>query len=159
MEEKIVWSIRPSLWIYAGRISVVAIILIAYWSYGRELGFGNFTGIVDAALYGLCGFVLAILFLEYITTSYVLEPTRLIVRKGILAQYRNEVELYRIKDYTLVKPLLLRIVGVSNLQLHTSDYTSPNLKLQGLYSGDFKLNEIRKMVEKMREEKGVFEVD
>ncbi len=39
--------------------------------------------------------------------------------------YENELELYRVKDIVLNEPFLLRLVGLSNIVLVTSDRSTP----------------------------------
>ena len=115
-------------------------------------------------LYLSCIFLLPLPFAlwKYLTTrmtSYTLKADRLICQQGIIHRTQDEVELYRVKDYTMVAPLLYRWLGIVNLVLFTSDKTHPTLVLKGIH-GAYQVKElIRKQVEKLRVEKGVREID
>lgn len=98
-------------------------------------------------------------FLETYVTSYKVSPDRVEYRHGLIIAFRDEIEIYRIKDYQLIKPLYLRIFGLSNLELTTSDHTHPTLILHAIRHGEKTLEEIRNRVEGMRERKGVREID
>ena len=93
------------------------------------------------------------------TTSYQLTADRLICQQGIFYRTQDEVELYRIKDYTVTAPLLHRWLGLANLVLITSDRTHPELVLKGIPDA-FQVKElIRAQVEQLRTQKGVREID
>src|SRR5215213_10492146 len=50
---------------------------------------------------------------------YELTTERLKLRQGVLNKRLDEVELYRVRDYRLEQPLLIRIFGLSNITLGT----------------------------------------
>ena len=54
-------------------------------------------------------------------TTYELTSQRLRIRSGVLNRRVDELELYRVKDYAMEQPLLLRMVGLGNLTLADSD--------------------------------------
>ncbi len=91
--------------------------------------------------------------------SYRISEERVTYRHGLLIAVRDEVELFRVKDVQLVKPLFYRIFGLSNLYLHTSDSTHPTLPLGAISNGEITLNSVRSRVEIMRSKKGVREFD
>ena len=49
-------------------------------------------------------------------TIFELSKDRLKLKKGILSQQIDETELYRIRDYEVSKPFILRIFGLGNLK-------------------------------------------
>jgi len=98
-------------------------------------------------------------FLETYVTSYKVSPERIEYRHGLIIAVRDEIEIYRIKDYQLIKPLHLRLFGLSNLELATSDHSHPTLMFQAIRRGESTLEEIRNRVEVMRQKKGVREFD
>jgi len=83
------------------------------------------------------------LFLIVATTSYTLTNSRLIIKEGILHQIRDEIELFRVKDYQLRSPLALRIFGISHMVIISSDATNPIKKLLGLKKAEAKMNVMR----------------
>ena len=93
------------------------------------------------------------------TTSYQLMTDRLICQQGVFYRTQDEIELYRIKDYTVTAPLLYRWLGLANLVLITSDRTHPELVLQGITDAYQVKELIRTQVEALRTQKGVREID
>jgi uncharacterized membrane protein YdbT with pleckstrin-like domain len=93
------------------------------------------------------------------STRYTLTAERLVCQQGVFYRKQDEVELYRIKDYTITAPLLHRWLGIANLVLITSDRTHPELVLKGI-SDAYQVKElIRTQVEQLRVQKGVREID
>ena len=98
-------------------------------------------------------------YLQAHTTYYTLTGERLICQQGVLHRTSDEVELYRIKDYTIVSPLLYRWFGLADLVLMTSDQTHPTLVLRGITDAHAVKELIRQQVEILRVQKGVREID
>ena len=116
-------------------------------------------------LYGLFFWLVFPLFiilwkwLEVKNIKYELSSERLKTRSGVLNKTTNELELYRVKDYRLDRPLLLRLFSVGNLVLETSDKSSPTVVIQAVPDGEELLGKIRHYVEIRRDQKRVREVD
>jgi hypothetical protein len=66
------------------------------------------------------------------TTKYCASSQRLIVEEGSLHSVNRPYELHELGDAVIVKPLLLRLFGVSNLEI-----TKPPVKLYGLRNADY----------------------
>ena len=98
-------------------------------------------------------------YLQVRTTRYTLTPERLICQQGVLHRSSDEVELYRIKDYTITASLLDQWLGLSTLILVTSDQTHPTLVLRGIIDANAVKEIIRNQVEALRTQKGVREID
>ena len=92
-------------------------------------------------------------------TKYELTTERIKTKSGILNKITNDLELYRIKDYTLEQPFLLRIFGLSNIKLKTSDKSDPLLSMIAIENGEDILEKIRFYTEEARKNKGVKEFD
>jgi hypothetical protein len=82
------------------------------------------------------GGLLTLLFLAYLlkltTTKYYASSQRLIVEEGSLHSINRPYELHQLGDALIVKPLLLRMFGVSNLII-----TKPEVKLVGLRNAEY----------------------
>jgi uncharacterized membrane protein YdbT with pleckstrin-like domain len=65
-------------------------------------------------------------------TSYKITDTRLIVEKGIFTKKREEIRLFRIRDISLKRNLLERMLRIGDITLHTTDTTTPTYKLRNL---------------------------
>lgn len=97
--------------------------------------------------------------LDTYCTIYILTSQRLRIKTGILNRYSEEIELYRVKDTSVYEPLFLRIFSKGNLELVTSDRTSPELTLRGVNAPRLLNDRIRVLVEQCRTDKGVREID
>lgn len=84
---------------------------------------------------------------------------RIRIYEGILNQQINEVELYRVKDTRIVKPVWLRAFGLSNIVLQTSDRSLPEVNIRAVRNGIEIREKLRKQVEILRDKKRVREVD
>jgi hypothetical protein len=82
------------------------------------------------------GGLFLLLFLAYLlklmTTKYCASSQRLIVEEGSLHSVNRPYELHQLGDAVIVKPLLLRIFDVSNLEI-----TKPPVKLYGLRNAEY----------------------
>jgi uncharacterized membrane protein YdbT with pleckstrin-like domain len=92
-------------------------------------------------------------------TVFELTSQRLRVRSGILTRRLEELELYRVKDYTLEQPLLLRPFGLGNLLLHTSDATTPEVHIRAVAGAEQLRELLRGAVQAERDRKRVRELD
>ena len=92
-------------------------------------------------------------------TIFELSKNRFRTKTGILSQKIDEVELYRIRDYEVYKPILLRIFGLGNLTLITSDKSHPRITLNAIIKLADVMETFRANVEKSRKDTGTKEVD
>lgn len=92
-------------------------------------------------------------------TVYELTTQRLKVTSGILTRKLDEVELFRVKDYSMEQPLLLRMLGLGNLTLITSDVTCPNVGLEAIPEVNDVREKLRNAVQAERDRKRVREMD
>lgn len=97
--------------------------------------------------------------IEVRSRLYELTTERLRIRTGVLNKSTEEIELYRIKDTQLVEPFMYRLFKSGNLILHTSDRTTPVIFLEAIPEAETLKEHIRRIVEQLRFEKGVREVD
>ena len=67
--------------------------------------------------------------------------------------------MFRVKDITLHQSFWYRLLGISVIRLSTSDKTSPTHSIVGVVDGKKLREQLRSVVEKRREEKGVVERD
>jgi membrane protein YdbS with pleckstrin-like domain len=90
---------------------------------------------------------------------YELTTERLKITEGILNKVTDTLELYRVKDIETRQPFLYRMVGVENVQMNTSDTSSPFIFIEGIPSTVGLADKIRNQVEAIRAQKGVREID
>lgn len=91
--------------------------------------------------------------------QYRLTTQRLVTRTGILTRRTDEIELYRVKDFTFVEPFLPRLLGLGTLDIVTSDQTSPHVVLRNIRGADKVKEQLRQQVESLRDKKRVREID
>ena len=137
MEEKVIWVGGPSQWTNFGIYVLcflfcwlVIPIFIALWKY------------------------LAV-------KSWKIEITdqRIIEEKGVFSKTTDELELYRVKDIRLEQPFWLRLVGLSNILLATSDKTHAFYTIPAIKTGKEIKEQLRIAVDIRRDIKRVRETD
>lgn len=134
----------------------------------KALWSGTPSQVINLPVYILCAilfwlviplFVILWRWLVVRNTKYELTSERLKMRRGVLNKHMDEVELYRVRDYKLEEPLFLRLFGLGNITLRTSDRSHPVLSLRAIRNGEQLYDQIRDAVEQCRARKGVREVD
>jgi uncharacterized membrane protein YdbT with pleckstrin-like domain len=100
-----------------------------------------------------------IVYLRTRFTIYELTEERFREKTGILSQKIEELELYRVRDYTVEKPFIMRLFGLGNLILVTSDKTNPKIYLYAIRNVESVRDVFRKNVEATRKKTGTKEVD
>jgi len=86
---------------------------------------------------------------------YQVTTERIHLRQGVLSRKTDDLELYRVKDYLLVEPFLLRLFGLGNIVLTTTDEANPTLVIKAIPEIQLLRDQIRKQVELCRTRKGV----
>ena len=100
-----------------------------------------------------------IIYLKTRFTVYEVTDQRIKLKTGILNQEIDECELYRVRDYKVVKPFFQRIFGLGKIELVTSDRSNSNINLNGIKDPENLYNLIRDNVEKIRRKPGTREID
>jgi uncharacterized membrane protein YdbT with pleckstrin-like domain len=91
---------------------------------------------------------------------YRLTTKRVVVETGILNKRLEQVDLYRVSDYTVLRPLGQRIMGTGNLILTTLDHTSPHVAVSNIKTDVVALYErIRVATEAEKRKRGVRVMD
>lgn len=93
------------------------------------------------------------------STSYELTSQRLKIGTGILNRKLDELELFRVKDYAMDQPLFLRLVGLGNLTLVTSDASTPTVAIRAIANVEDVREKLRNAVQAERDRKRVREMD
>ena len=131
-DENILWTARPS------QVTNLVSYIFLFW-----------TIVVPIVVY-----------LKTRFTVYDLTNKRLILRTGVLTQTIEETELYRIRDYHIVKPILLRIFGLGNLHIYSEDKSSEQwLVLYAIKDVEKIKDLLRNNVEEVRKQTGTREID
>lgn len=152
-EENVVWKGRShqivNIWPLLISLLLIILILVGAYYWSKWLAIAALIPLVYAGWIWLG------------TKLMVFEFTseRMRIYEGILNQEINEVELYRVKDTRLEKPFWLRLFGLSNIVLQTSDRSCPEVNIRAVKNGAEIREKLRKQVETLRDKKRVREVD
>ena len=128
----------------------------------KQLYIGRPSQILNIVLFILWSWTLLIPIIIYLKTRFtVYEVTdqRIKLKTGILNQEIDECELYRVRDYKVVKPFFQRIFGLGRIELVTSDRSNSNINLNGIKDPESLYNLIRDNVENIRRKTGTRELD
>ena len=90
---------------------------------------------------------------------YELTTERLKITEGVFSKVTDTLELYRVKDIETRQPFLYRMFRVENVQMNTSDTSSPFIFLEAIPCSVGLADKIRNQVEIIRQQKGVREID
>ena len=141
--------------------------LVHFWSYLLWLLVA--VGIVVGAtvslnplIYGALVIPLGGILIRWVVTRstvYELTSQRLRKTSGILNKKLDELELYRVKDSTLEQPLLLRMFGLGNITIMSSDVSLPMLVMSAVPGAYEAREKLRAAVEAERDRKRVRDVN
>jgi len=161
-EERLVWKGSSSQWINLGAYLMCALVFALFVAltiyFRRSIGGGVVIGLVTVLLLLPPGYALVRWFLLR-ARLYEVTSERIKVSTGILTRQTVSLELYRVKDYTLVEPFLMRLLKLGHVVLVTSDPTTPRLELTAVPNAKVLFNDVRTCVEQRRDLKRVRALD
>ena len=91
--------------------------------------------------------------------KYEITTERIRTSTGILSRRTSELELYRVRDYTIVEPFWLRLIGRGNLLIETADRSTGNLVLRAVPGVSALKDQVRVHTERMRQLRGVRDLE
>jgi uncharacterized membrane protein YdbT with pleckstrin-like domain len=112
-----------------------------------------------AAVFTL-GLWLIVRYFQTLGRSYRITTRRIVVESGVLSKKLEQIDLYRVADYTVERPFGQRIMGTGNLLLKTFDKTTPELNVMWIKTDVVRLYErVRSATEADKARRGVRMVD
>lgn len=91
---------------------------------------------------------------------YRVTSRRVVVETGVLSKRLEQIDLYRINDYTVERPFLQRLMGTGSILLKTMDKTTPELDIRGIKTDVVALYEkLRQATEADKSRRGARVVD
>ncbi len=93
------------------------------------------------------------------TKKYKITTERIFFTTGIFSKKTDALELYRVKDMDVVEPFSLRLFKKGNIEIDSSDESTPKFHLRAIPDPKNLMDKIRTNVEKRRDVKGVRGVD
>ena len=118
--------------------------------------------------YFLCGlfcwlvvpiFFALVYFLKTRCKVFELTTQRFKITSGVFTKTTETLELYRVKDIETRQPFFSRLVGIENVQMTTSDASSPLVLIEAVPSSVGFADKLRNQVEIIRQQKRVREID
>lgn len=91
--------------------------------------------------------------------QYQFNERTIVERKGVFSVVRREIHYYRIKSIWVEEPLWMRIFGLANVHIKSSDPYYPEIVLWAIPHGVKIRDEIRSMTDQRRKEENVREFD
>jgi len=164
MAEQTVWRGTSSQWKNLGAffmwgIAAVVVLCFSFILWGAASGS---LSMLAKFLPLLLVIPIGIMAARYITTRskvYELTNERLKISEGVFSKTTNTLELYRVKDIQTHQPFISRMVGLENVQLTTSDASSPMVLIDSIPRNVGLSDKVRHQVEAIRQQKGVRELD
>jgi len=90
---------------------------------------------------------------------FELTTQRFKITSGVFSKVTETLELYRVKDIETRQSFLSRLAGVENVQMTTSDTSSPFVLIEAVPSSIGLADKLRHQVEIIRQQKRVREID
>jgi uncharacterized membrane protein YdbT with pleckstrin-like domain len=160
-EELRVWEVHVQPGFYLNRLilgvlgALVGLILAWIMSHSPRVWYAYPFLALSAASLGLLAWV----WLACRTTTYRLTTQRLRRSMGILNRRIDDIELYRVRDTVLEQPFGLRMIGLGNILVLSSDPSTPRMTLYGVHSAEALRESIRLHVERVRNRLGIRAMD
>src|SRR6516162_6555052 len=98
-------------------------------------------------------------FLQTKCKVFELTTQRFKITSGIFTKTTETLELYRVKDIETRQPFFSRLVGIENIQMTTTDASSPVVLVDAVPSSVVFADKLRNRVEIIRQQKRVREID
>ena len=124
--------IRPSLRSFAGLYVVLGAVCVAIWWLGARFDTGLrpllVAGIGPVPL--LIGIAYA--WLVRLGAEYRLYPDSLEIQTGLIARNVDNLQFFRVRDLRLRQSLLGRLLGAGDLDVTSTDQSTPHLTIRGV---------------------------
>ena len=91
---------------------------------------------IIVAIWVLCGVGALVNYLKVSTTKYVLTSERLRVTTGVLSTRTEDLELRRVRDSIILRPLWARMAGLGDVQVLSADASTPRVVLHAIRDPD-----------------------
>lgn len=105
--------------------------------------------------------ILVTKWLANLATTYEVTTDRLILHKGILVKSIDEIELYRVKDVRIDFTIVNQLADLGTISITSSDETTRDgpLVIRDVERARARREELRRLVNAARRERGVREID
>jgi len=155
MAEDTLWTGRSSQWTNAGVYLLALIVGAAIVAASLIFPFGPLLLVLLVLPLGWA-------FWRWLTLRsrvYNLTSERLLIESGVFNKTTETLELYRVRDLQVEEPFTLRLIGLQNIRLITTDSSTPQLLLPALPANAALRDKFRQHIEECRVRKRVREID
>ena len=156
-QETPVWRGTPSQWVnfsvFFYAILLAALVIAGYFLITPPRPWWILLGLIFPVGWALFRW------LDTRCQRYEITSERIKVTTGLLSRRSNELELYRVRDYSVVEPFWLRLVGCGDVVLVTADRTTPQIVIRAVPQAASLKDKIRAYTENMRQRRGVRDLE
>ncbi|HVF58337.1 MAG TPA: PH domain-containing protein [Thermoanaerobaculia bacterium] len=168
-EERVVWQGTPSplvnlplyLLLFLGAVLATAGLV---WLRGRAGGepapdVGPVVTWLIAAAWAICLIVALAAYVKLRATKYTVTSERLRLTTGLFSTETDDIELRRVRDLSVRCPFFLRLLGLGDVVVVSTDRTNPTVTLHAVPRPHDLQGTLRTLVEAMIARYGVGEID
>lgn len=161
-EERVVWQGTPSplvnlplyLLLFIGAVLATAGLV---WLRSRDGG--PFVSWLIAAAWAICLIVALAAYVKLRATKYTVTSERLRLTTGLFSTETDDIELRRVRDLLVRCPFFLRLLGLGNVVVVSTDRTNPTVTLHAVPRPHDLQGTLRTLVEGQIARYGVGEID
>ena len=124
--------IRPSLRSFAGLYVVLGAVCVAIWWLGARFDTGLSPLVIAVA--GPVPLLIGIAYswLVRLGAEYRLYPESLEIESGLVSRNIDNLQLFRVRDLSLRQSLIGRLLGVGDVNVTSTDQSTPHLVIRGV---------------------------
>jgi len=89
--------------------------------------FGQYVAVVCTL-----GIALLVYWLRSLGTSFTITTQRVQVERGLFSKAKDNLELFRVDHFDVLKPLGMRLLGLCQIHMHSSDQGMSSVLLYGI---------------------------
>jgi uncharacterized membrane protein YdbT with pleckstrin-like domain len=166
-DEKVMYRGKPSQYVNAitysscGFIMALALLSPLLWEMfitGGEGHYGYYSVFWKIAFW--VSFAMIVwAWLKIWNHHFELTTERFRETQGVFNRVEQVIELYRVRDITFVQPFALRVLGLGNIILDTSDRSNPIIVIYAIREGKKISDMIRQNVEEARLRRGIQQIE
>ncbi len=144
-EDNVEYVIQPSQWVNIVYVAMAIAMMYLFWDY--------------PIAWGLFVVMLIWRILDIYFWRYEIREMTLVERRGVLSVTKEEVNYYRIKSIKVEEPFFMRLVGLSNITVITSEALKPEIKLYAISNGDVIRNLVKNKTYYWKQRMNIRDVD
>ena len=124
--------IRPSLRSFAGLYVVLGLVCVGIWWLGATFDTGVRPLVIAVA--GPIPLLLGIAYswLVRLGAEYRLYPDSIEIETGLVSRNIDNLQLFRVRDLGLRQSLIGRLLGVGDVNVTSTDQSTPHLTIRGV---------------------------